>query len=108
MDNPAPKTTDCKFSPASDMTKEEGVKVAMLTLPREETVNWLLLPTVNSWEGVLVPMPTLPLARTVSRETPEEEATLKGFKVPVPWRLKETVEEVAPIPATVPLSIRTP
>jgi len=108
MDSPVPKTTDCKFLAASLMTKEEAVKVAMLTLPREETVNWLLLPTVNSWEGEEVPMPTLPLARTVNKETPEEDATLKGFKIPLPWTLKETVEEVAPIPATVPLSIRAP
>ncbi len=49
-----------------------------------------------------------PLAATVSREAPDDEATLKGFKVPVPWMLKETVEDVAPTPATVPLSSSAP
>jgi hypothetical protein len=33
---------------------------------------------------------------------------LKGSKVPEPWRLKDMVEEVALIPATVPLSIKAP
>ena len=41
-------------------------------------------------------------------ELPDDEATLKGFSVPVPCKLKLTVEEVAPIPATVPLSITIP
>jgi hypothetical protein len=32
----------------------------VVAAPVEETVNWLLFPTVRSWEGEVVPMPTLP------------------------------------------------
>ena len=45
---------------------------------------------------------------TLRIEVASEEATLKGSKLLVPWRLKEMEEEVAPIPATVPLSMRMP
>ena len=56
------------------------------------------------------PIPTLWLEVTAKIEIPEEEATLnKVLVVPaVPWMLKEIVDEVAPIPATVPLSIKMP
>jgi len=59
--------------------------------------------TTKGTPGVEVPMPALPLARTVSKEAPDEEATLKGLLVPVPWMLKLTVEEVALTPITVAL-----
>ena len=49
-----------------------------------------------------------PLAATIKKEDPLEEATLNGFNVPVPWTLKETVDEEALTPATVPLSINIP
>lgn len=55
------RPTEVKLSSASVNTKEEAVRVAMLILPEEETVNWLLSPTVNSWEGDDVPIPTFPL-----------------------------------------------
>ncbi len=48
-------------------------------------------------------MPTLWLAVTAKMDIPDDEATLKGLNVPVPWMLKETVDEVALTPATVPL-----
>ena len=76
-DSPVPKSTDCKFLPTSVITKEEAVKVAIFTLPKAETWNRLV---------------------------PELEATVKGFKMPVPWTLKEIVEEVALTPANAPLS----
>jgi hypothetical protein len=47
-----------------------------------------------------------PLAATKKSEVPELEATLKGFKFPEPCTLKDTVEEVAFTPATVPLAIK--
>ena len=53
--------------------------------------------------GLAVPIPTFPFAKTVKKEVPEDDATLKGFKVPVPWTLKETVAEVALTPTTVAL-----
>lgn len=54
--------------------------------------------------GEVEPMPTLWLAVTARIEIPDEEATLNGFNAPLPCTLKETVEEVAFRPATVPLS----
>jgi hypothetical protein len=70
---------EVRFLEASVKTRDEAVRVAMLTLPSEETWN---------------------------TEEPEEEATLNGFKVPVPCTLKETVEEEALTPTTEPLSIK--
>ena len=58
--------------------------------------------------GEAVPMPTLPEALTTIKEVPEEEATLKGSRVVVPWTLNDTVADVAFTPATVPLSKRVP
>ena len=40
---------------------------------------------------------------TLTIDAPEEDATLKGSKVPEPWTLKLTVEELALMPTTVPL-----
>ena len=43
----------------------------------------------------------------MSREktlAPEEDATANGLAEPLPWTLKVTVDDVALIPATVPLS----
>ena len=53
-------------------------------------------------------MPTLPPLVTISSEAPLDEATLNGFKVPVPWMLKFTVEDVAFTPLTVRLSNKSP
>jgi hypothetical protein len=53
-------------------------------------------------------MPTLWLTPAKRMETPVEEVTFKGFKVPAPWMLKDTVDVVALTPATVPLSIKVP
>ena len=64
--------------------------------------------TCKAEEGVVVPTPTLPKAVTLKMEVPEEELTLKGSRVVVPWTLKLIVEEVALAPATVPLSKRMP
>ncbi len=63
---------------------------------------------VRSPEVVEVPIPTLPAEVTVNIEEPEDEETLNGFNVPLPWMLNETVEEVALTPATVPLSKSMP
>ena len=49
-----------------------------------------------------------PLAATVNKDAVLEEATLNGFSVPVPWTLKETVDDVALTPATLPLSFKIP
>jgi hypothetical protein len=56
--------------------------------------------------GEEVPTPTLPVDLTTNREVALEEAMFKMSLVEplVPWRLKEMVEEVAPMPTTVPLS----
>ena len=75
------KLEEAKFLLPSVMTKLLGVKVAMLTLPK--AVTWKM-------------------------EVELLEATLKGFRVPVPWTLRDTAAEVALTPATVPLSRRAP
>jgi hypothetical protein len=79
-DSPEPKTTDWRFLLASDITREEVVRVATLTLPvgrtwkMEEPVEELMLSkaerepvavpwTVSSPPGVEVLIPTLPPPR---------------------------------------------
>jgi hypothetical protein len=64
--------------------------------------------TTNRAVGEVEEMPILELALTVRMEVPEEEEMLKGSRVVEPWTLKEIVDEVALIPATVPLSKRMP
>jgi len=55
--------------------------------------------------GVVVPpIPTLPLLRTVRIVAPVEDAIANGLTPDAPCTLKVTVDEVALIPATVPLS----
>ncbi len=60
--------------------------------------------TTKVAEGVVEPMPTLWLAVTRRMEMPEEEETSKGSTAPapVPWMRKDTAEEVALTPMTVP------
>jgi hypothetical protein len=52
------------------------------------------------------PIPTFPFWRIVKSDVPVEEATLNGLTPAAPCTLKVTVEDVALIPATVPLSRR--
>ena len=57
------------------------------------------------------PTPTLPLARTVKMLAPDDVATLNTIDVPlavVDATLKAIVEDVAPTPATKPLSWKRP
>ncbi len=75
--------------------------IGVVVLP-PELVPW----TTNIALGVVEAMPMRRLALTLRIEVPEEEATLKGSRVVVPWTLKETVAEVALTPETVPLLIR--
>ena len=58
--------------------------------------------------GVVVPMSTLPLGLTVNRLTPVEVLIWNGFRVVVPWTKRETDDELALTPATVPLSMDAP
>ena len=53
---------------------------------------------------VVVPMATEPLELTLRSTEPVVEAIWKGSRVPEAWTLKLTPEDVAFIPATVPLS----
>jgi hypothetical protein len=55
--------------------------------------------------GVVEFIPKLPPGVTVKIVAPVEELIWKGLREPVPWMSKETVEDVALIPVTVPLSI---
>ena len=81
-ERPVPKTVDCRFLLASDITRLEAVKVARLKLPA---------------------------AVNLAIEVPVEEAMLKMSLVPaVPWMLKPMLEEVAFMPITVPLSMSLP
>lgn len=92
----------------------EVVVVAMLKMLPEVPVasdtemTFLLASVPKSWPAVAVAMLTLPKAVTLKMEEALEEATLKGSKVVVPWILKDTAEEVALTPATVPLSSKAP
>jgi hypothetical protein len=62
--------------------------------------------TVRVAIGVVVPpIPMLPFARTVKILAPVEEDTINGLVPAVPLRLKVTVDDVALIPSTVPLSM---
>jgi len=54
--------------------------------------------------GVDIPTPTFPLASTVNSDVPDEEATLNGLTAGAPCTLKEYDDDVALIPATIPLS----
>ncbi len=116
---------DCRFLEASVVTRELAVRVAMLILlplvickarmPVEEAIlnksrlGRVVVPcTTKVARLVVVPMAIEPLGLTVNRDMPVAVFTWKGLSVPVPWARKETVEEVAPIPATVPLSIKAP
>jgi hypothetical protein len=54
--------------------------------------------------GVEEPIPTLPFEAIVKSEAPDDEATLNGFTPDIPCTLNEKLDEVALIPATVPLS----
>ena len=55
--------------------------------------------------SVVVPRLNEPLGLTFSRVMPVEELIWKGLRVVVPCTKKETVEEEALTPATVPLSM---
>src|SRR5579862_5319345 len=56
----------------------------VVAAPPEETVNWLLLPTVNNWLGLVVPMPTLPFFVTLNNEVPEVEEISNGSMAEIP------------------------
>ena len=103
-----------------------GVFTPIPILPLEATLNHCALdddaivkrfsvfpavPVIPSFdEGVVDPIPTLPFEDTLKNEALDEEATLRiSFVEPdTPRILKATVEDVALIPATVPLSIIVP
>jgi len=70
------------------------------------SVGWVDVPwTTKVAVGDDEPMPNDPLAFITARVTPVEDVILNGSSVVVPWTLKETVEEEALTPATVPLSM---
>ncbi len=50
------------------------------------------------------PTPTFPFERTLNSEVPDELATLNGSVPALPCTLNEYEDEVALIPATIPLS----
>jgi hypothetical protein len=126
---PVAKDTEIRLRLASAPTiMEEGLKVAIwmlapaVTVSREEPVaeatvkigvvvfKARLVPcTTNMAVGVEEPTPILWSGLTTNRDVPVEEAMLKMSLAPaLPWRLKVTVEEVALMPATVPLSLIKP
>jgi hypothetical protein len=84
-------------------------RLRRLTPVEDATVNGLtvVVPCTKKVEvGVEEPTPTLPLAAIWKREAPEEEETANAELDPaVPRTLNVTVEEVALIPTTTPLSI---
>lgn len=98
------------------MTEEEAKRLEVKVLrkrreedPREKVsvIDGVVLPAMTSLSvGVVVPIPTFPFASIEKSEAPVEEETLNGLTPAAPWTLKDTVEDVALIPATVPLSRR--
>jgi hypothetical protein len=83
------------------LVEDEAIMNKALVLP---LVPWI----ASKAEGEVVPMPTREVEAMVKMLVPEELATLKIVLVPEPWMLKEMAEEVAPIPATLPLSNKAP
>lgn len=99
-----------------------GLTTPTPILPFEETLNQFepedeatvkILPvspavplTANLDEGVDDPTPTFPFWRIVKSCVPVDDATENGFTPARPCTLNDTVDDVALIPATVPLSIR--
>ena len=101
------------------MITEEDAKMFCVKVLRKRSVedprenvpvtDGVVLPAITRRSvGVVEPMPMLPLARIEKYEAPDEEATLNGLRLEVEdgCTLKLKVEEVALIPATVPLSIK--
>ena len=83
------------------------VRVVAVVVARVEVPVTPRVPTTpRRYAGVDDPIPTFPFCRIVKREVPVEEATLNGLIPADPCTLKVTVEEVAFMPATVPLSKR--
>ena len=79
--------------------------------PREKVVSidGVVLPAiVRRSVGVDDPIPTFPLARIVKSDVPVEDATLNGLVLADPCTLKVKLLEVAPTPAMVPVSRRSP
>ena len=69
------------------------------------SVDGVILPATWSLsDGEATPIPTFPLPSTVRSEVPVDEATLNGLTPAEPCTLNEKLDEVALIPATVPLS----
>jgi hypothetical protein len=58
--------------------------------------------------AVVVASNNAPLLVRVSKDVPVDDATTNGLSAPDPCILKVTVDEVAPTPATVPLSLNNP
>src|SRR3989344_834003 len=92
-----------KVSMVKRETPEEEATIKGLTEPAVEVPC-----TTKVASGVVVPMPTRERLVTLNMEEPVEEEMLKGSKAALPWMLKLMVEEVAPMPATVPSSIKAP
>ena len=83
------------------------VDVPKVTLPIEFTDKRLcptFEDTVNNEPGVEEPIPTLPFCKIENSEVPVDDATLNGLVPARPCTLNEYEDEVALIPATIPLS----
>ena len=84
-------------------TPEEEATIKGLTLPAVDVPC-----TTKVANGVVVLMPTLERLVTLNMEEPVLDEILNGSKAALPWMLKETAEDVAPMPATMPSSIKAP
>src|SRR3989344_1081412 len=112
-----------KAPPLVDLTGRAEEREEIVVEPKASTVNkavpveeattkGLILPalptTVKVFWGVVVLIPTRDRAVTLKMELVDEEETLKGSRVVVPWTLKLTADDVALTPATVALSFKMP
>lgn len=83
----------------NDAPEEEATLKRLSRLPA--------VPCIASFaDGVVEPIPILPFCRIVKSCVPVDDATENGLTPPRPCTLKVMVDEVALIPATVPLSTK--
>ena len=107
-----PRVETGAVEPTPTLPPAVTVKMLPLVVVPMDTMGSVAVVVVAAMEssatGEEVPMPKLPLEETIISLIPVEEAMANGSRVPVPLMLKAIVEDVALIPATVPLSISTP
>ena len=109
LTSPVPREDSVVEPLAAMVNREAPVEVATMKIGVVVLLSKLVPWTTNIAVGVEELMPILELALTTRIELVEEEAMFRMSLPPLlPCKLKVTVEEVALMPATVPLSLIRP